>query len=93
MKTLFERNLMEEENMPYKVAIVPGADDQHLFRDAGSFEEALKINERLQRQGGTDNQSFEVFSFSTEEERTAFIEGYQAGVGWGGDGYHFENNV
>ena len=60
----------------YKIIIAPSSEDRD-FLDSEDYDAILEtIGEA---------QSAEEFSFTTKEEREAFILGYSKGVGWLGD--------
>ncbi len=65
-----------------KVFIIPSSDDERLFDNCNSYNQAIKIN--------TDNCcSGSEHIFSTKEERDSFIQGYLAGIGYLGEGIFF----
>jgi hypothetical protein len=72
--------------LKYKVAIIPGAFDEDEYDEITTVKEAVARSKILVAQ---DREvSLMIFSFDTEEEHKAFIQGYEAGVGYMGKGRH-----
>mgnify|MGYP003153832378 CR=1 FL=1 len=71
----------------YKILIVPSSDDERSFEDVASYEEALNLKNKLCNGSGKHE-----FVFDSKEEREIFIKGYEAGVGYLGDGLYYTNN-
>jgi len=68
--------------MSYRILIVPSSDDEKLFEDCDSIEKAQKIAKKT---GAT----IQLFEFDSEEEKDAFVKGYEAGIGYLGKGLYF----
>lgn len=64
----------------FKLIIAPSSNDEHLFNNAVTYNEALKV---INAEGV---ESAQEFTFSTKTERECFIQGYKAAIGYNGDG-------
>lgn len=73
-------NAMEK----FRVLIAPCSDNEDVFYNASNFEEAVEISK-------INGDGVSIHEFDTDAERKAFILGYQAGIGWMGDGVFFES--
>ena len=67
----------------FKLIIAPSSNDERAFESSTTFDEAKKVIE----QEGIE--SAQEFSFDTEKERAAFLEGYHAAIGYNGDGLFY----
>jgi hypothetical protein len=74
-------------SLPFHVIICPAAEEEkhEKLEEADSFE---AVEELLGEPGLS---SLSSHSFATEAERDAFIEGYEAGVGYLGVGAYWTN--
>ena len=70
----------------YKVLIVPSSDDEREYDQLSDFDQALKLHNKSKHQTS-------VFTFNSVIERNAFIEGYEAGIGYLGGGTWFSKTV
>jgi hypothetical protein len=71
----------------YQVIIALSTDDDELFENAKTFDDALKVyNEH-----SGDCQAEHLTSFNTEDEMKAFIQGYSTAIGFLGSGMVFTN--
>ena len=73
-----------EGHKKYSILITPSSEDERSYENANNFNEAVKIHEEA-------NDSTSIFSFDTKEQRSAFIVGYEAGIGYNGGGTYFTN--
>lgn len=69
----------------YKVIIAPSSADEDYYENATTFEEALEVFNR-------DEVGGSLYEFDTEQELKAFLEGYEAAIGYLGDGFFMTNN-
>jgi hypothetical protein len=81
-----EGGKMSKDNK-YKIAIVPSTEDEFLFRGIDSIRKAKALKRKLDKEGEVCC-SLSIFGFRTRSLRDAFIEGYEAGVGWVGEGFY-----
>jgi len=66
------------EKTKYKLILIPSSDDENEYEGL-TFDEAVALSE-------TREDSAQVFSFDTEKERTAFLQGVAAMEGYMGEG-------
>lgn len=66
----------------YKLLLIPSSDDEGQFSTEETFEQALRKAKRKKC-------AFKLLSFKTEPELLAAIAGYEAGVGYMGEGLWF----
>ena len=68
----------------FKIIICPSGDEENdpKLEKADTYR---KVKNLMKRGPLT---SLSEFEFATHEERQAFIDGYEAGVGWLGDGFY-----
>jgi hypothetical protein len=69
----------------YKIAIIPAADEERLYDGVSTIAEAQEVSKKYAEEieGPT---SLDVFTFDTAKELNAFVQGYEAMVGWVGNG-------
>lgn len=65
----------------FELIIVPSSDDEGIAQEFGSFESIEANMDKIP--------TAEIFTFSTERERALFLQGYQAGIGYMGEGMSF----
>lgn len=70
------------EKTKYKLLLVPSSEDERLYEDFKTFEEAFLFH--LDRED-----TVQTFTFDTEKERSAFLEGVAAMEGYQGTGLSF----
>lgn len=69
----------------FKVLIVPSSDEEGYFDESDTFTDAVKILSK------GEYGSASIHEFQTRQQMDAFIAGYQAGIGYLGDGVYFKN--
>lgn len=67
----------------HTVLIAPSSSGELLYTDLPTFDEAVKQFIKERGEGSA------IYSFDTEEELDAFMLGYQAAIGYVGEGYYF----
>ena len=67
-----------------KVLIVPSSDDEKEFSNCNNMDEALALKE-------SEANSASVHEFDSIKDAELFLKGYNAGVGYLGDGLYFSN--
>ena len=77
----------------FEILIVPSSSEEGDFEECVTIEDAKKIYKKgKSTEGLSENwESVREFSFDTVQERDAFIKGYDAAVGYAGDGVYFIN--
>lgn len=75
------------ENTKYKVLLVPSTEDEKEYENLETFDEALELSEI--REGDSSS----VFTFESEKEREAFLQGVAAMEGYCGNGLAFTKNI
>jgi hypothetical protein len=68
----------------YKIFIEPSSDEERLYWDCENFDECVEVF----RKNNTDVEETPYFEFTTKRERDAFIEGYEAAIGYLGGGFY-----
>ena len=82
---------MGKKTKRYNIAIVPSSEDEHHFDGCYNYHSAAAKHSALEKRRDTNIPSFKKFVFATEDERNAFIQGYQAALGYNGNGLYFVN--
>lgn len=79
-----------DRTKPYKMIVIPASDEDCEFEElAGeSWDEALKV---LDDQENNQLYSATLFEFKTLDEMRAFKKGYEAGIGYLGEGLLYVN--
>lgn len=72
------------EDKKYKILIVPSSDDEEHFEECTDWTIALEIDKENE-----PNLCTNIHEFNTLEQLDAFVEGYQAGIGYLGEGQYF----
>lgn len=71
----------------YKLFTAAGSDEEGDFEELKDFDAAVEFYEKDKEKYF----SVAINTFNTEEERESFLLGFQAGIGWGGEGKWFKN--
>ena len=83
--TKHEPNLLVgTDKNPCKVVIAPSSEDEGMFDNCATFQEAVKTMD--------DCESASLLQFKNASELDAFLEGYQSAIGYLGDGYFITNS-
>lgn len=83
---------MAKKKKKFKIAIIPQSGEENHYDCAETIRDAKECSKEYEKETG-ESSSLKVFSYETEAEREAFIEGYEAMVGWMGDGRFITENV
>lgn len=69
---------------PFRILVIPSSEDEHhsSLEDAETFRQ---VRNAVRKHGLS---SASEYSFDTEAERDAFIDGYEVGIGYLGDGFY-----
>ena len=69
------------DEQPYKAIIAPSSKDSDLLDECENFDDAMKVYKRE-----VDTTSICLFEYATIAELQAFVDGFNAGLGWLGEG-------
>jgi len=71
----------------YRVAIVPSSEDERGYEGIETIRGMQNRQRKLDKEGRIST-SLSVHSFDSAKELNAFMQGYEAGVGWMGEGIY-----
>jgi len=77
----------------FRILIAPCSENERFWGEFGSFDEAYDAYIKMKNEDEM-NEKLEgvfVYQYDTDSEANAFIDGYESGAGWIGDGFFISN--